>query len=325
MMKSSYLFISAKSICSCLSNLFISSLFVVALMSCSGGKSGEASTSTDSAASEKAVDTTAVDTTAVASPTEGEQVDATTSATAKANEIIWHGVMEALPQHHASVSVLSGGVIKRLYSEPGQYVRRGQSLAVIANQEFVSLQQEFLDCKAQAEYLKTEYQRQKALATEQASSQKKMQQSRADYLSMTSRMHAAAVRLGMLGLPVGRLIAHGIQPYITVTAPISGYVSSVGANMGKYLQPGDAICEIINKDAMVLKLTVYEKDADMLKTGAVLSFRTGSTGDRNYSAVVTYVGQHVESSSRALDVYARIMSYSPLFRPGMYISAMLRK
>ena len=320
MMKSSYLFISAKPICSCLSNLFISSLFVVALMSCSGGKSSKASTSTDSTASEKAVDTTAV-----ASPKEGEQVDATTSATAKANEIIWHGMMEALPQHHASVSVLSGGVIKRLYSEPGQYVRQGQPLAVIANQEFVSLQQEYLDCKAQAEYLKTEYQRQKALATEQASSQKKMQQSRADYLSMTSRMYAAAVRLGMLGLPVGRLVAHGIQPYITVTAPISGYVSSVGANMGKYLQPGDAICEIINKDAMVLKLTVYEKDADMLKTGAVLSFRTGSTGDRNFRAVVTYVGQHVESSSRALDVYARIMSYSPLFRPGMYISAMLRK
>ena len=94
------------------------------------------------------------------------------------------------------------------------------------------MQQTYLDSHAQAEYLEAEYRRQKALSAEQAASQKKFQQSKADYLSMKSRMEAAAAQLELLGVNPATLLDGGIRPYLQVKAPIAGYVADVEMNVG---------------------------------------------------------------------------------------------
>ena len=83
-----------------------------------------------------------------------------------------------------------GGVVKHTSLLPGQQVRQGALLATLENPDFIALQQTYLDSHAQAEYLQAEYERQKTLSTEQAASQKKFQQSKADYLSMKSKLEA---------------------------------------------------------------------------------------------------------------------------------------
>ena len=84
----------------------------------------------------------------------------------------------------ATVSLTMGGVVKSTSLLPGESVGKGTVLATLENPEFITLQQTYLDSHAQAEYLEAEYRRQKALSAEQAASQKKFQQSKADYLSM---------------------------------------------------------------------------------------------------------------------------------------------
>jgi len=68
---------------------------------------------------------------------------------------------------------------------------------------------------AQAEYLQAEYERQKTLSTEQAASQKKFQQSKADYLSMKSKLEATAAQLTLLGIVPEELLKSGIQPLLS--------------------------------------------------------------------------------------------------------------
>ena len=82
-----------------------------------------------------------------------------------------------------------------------------------------------------------EYERQKNLCAAQAASQKKFQQSKADYLSMKSRQDAAAAQLSLLGVNPETLLRDSIQPLLEVKAPISGYVVNVAMNMGKYINP----------------------------------------------------------------------------------------
>lgn len=251
--------------------------------------------------------------------------DISTGATSKPNQVSFNGVIEMPPQKLVTVALTMGGVIKSTSLLPGQFVNKGSVIATIDNPEFIALQQTFLESSAQTEYLETEYKRQKALSDEQAASQKKLQQSKADYLSMKSKMEASAIQLNLLGVPTQSLPSNGIQPLLQVKAPISGYVGDVEMNVGKYMNAGDALCEIIDKNSPMIKLTAYEKDLADIKPGAHVEFRVNGMGNTVYGATLFSIGQKVDESSRSVKIYCRIDKPNNNFRPGMYITARIKK
>lgn len=253
------------------------------------------------------------------------QVDAITSATSKPNEVSFNGTMVIPPQRMATVSLTMGGVVKSTSLLPGESVRQGSVLATLENPEFIALQQTYLDSHAQTEYMEVEYQRQKALSAEQAASQKKFQQSKADYLSMKSRMEAAEAQLKLLGVEPEILLQQGIRPYLSVKAPISGYVADINMNVGKYMNAGDALCEIVDKSHTLLRLTTYEKDLADMNVGNPVQFRVNGMGKRVFKATLITIGQKVDEDTRSVEVYAKVDTVNSQFRPGMYVTARILK
>lgn len=253
------------------------------------------------------------------------ETDGNTSATARPNEVSFNGTIVIPPQYMATVTLTLGGVIKNTSLIPGQYVQRGTVLATLENPEFIELQQTWLESKAQLEYLETEYKRQETLSAEQAASQKKFQQSKAEYLSMKSRLEASAAQLSLLGISTNDIEKNGIQPLLRVKAPIGGYISSLDINTGKYLNAGEPLCEIIDKGQTMLKLTTYEKDLTDMHTNMPVEFRVNGMGDKTFKATILSIGQRVNEVSRSLDVYAKIEDKNTEFRPGMYVTAKIKK
>lgn len=253
------------------------------------------------------------------------QVDGMSSATSKPNEVTFNGTIVTPPQRKATVTMTMGGVIRSTSILPGQAVRRGAVLAALENPDFINLQQTYLDCHAQVEYLHAEYQRQKALSSQEAASQKKYQQSKADYLSMLSKMQSAATQLSLLHVSPASLLKGGIHPRLFVHAPIGGFIGNINMNIGKYVQPGEMMCEIIDKSAPLLCLTTYEKDLEKVKKGKRVEFRVNGMGNKIFYATIISIGQVVDKVSRSLEVYARINTSNAQFRPGMYITARINK
>lgn len=136
-------------------------------------------------------------------------VDAASGVTSVPNETLFNGTLAIPPQHRATVTLTMGGSVRSTTLLPGAYVKQGDVLATLENPEFITLQQTYLDSHAQYECLRTEYLRQQTLSREEASSQKRYQQSRAEYLSMRSRMEAAAAQLALLGMDTTRLLSRG--------------------------------------------------------------------------------------------------------------------
>lgn len=199
-------------------------------------------------------------------------------------------------------------------------------LATLENPDFIALQQAYLDSHAQNEYLRTEYLRQQTLSREEVASQKRFQQSRADYLSMRSRMDAAAAQLALLGIDTTRLLTSGIVPCLEIKAPISGYATDVKMNVGRHFDVGEPLCEIVDKSNMMLRLTAYEKDLAHLKSGERVAFRVNGMGQETFHGTVAMIGQQVNNENRSIDVYVRISGQHPQFLPGMYATArILRK
>ena len=289
---------------------------VVLFLLAAGSSNNESRQTEETVATVVTVDETVPDTV---------QVDAVTSATSKPNQVSFNGTMVIPPQRMATGSLTMGGVVKSTSLLPGESVGKGTVLATLENPEFITLQQTYLDSHAQAEYLEAEYRRQKALSAEQAASQKKFQQSKADYLSMKSRMEAAAAQLELLGVNPATLLDGGIRTYLQVKAPIAGYVPDVEMNVGKYMNAGDALCEIVDKRYTLLRLTAYEKDLADMKICSSVQFRVIGMGKTVFKATLISIGQKVDEDTRSVEVYARVDTVNSQFRPGMYVTARIMK
>lgn len=288
------------------------------LCACSSAPTAPASTAPAEA--------TATDSIAAAPAEEpAPEVDAASGATSVPNEPTFNGILVLPPQSRATVTLTMGGSIRSTSLLPGAYVKQGTVLATLENPEFIALQQSYLDSHAQYEFLRTEFLRQQTLAREEASSQKRFQQSKAEYLSMRSRMDAAAAQLALLGVDTTRLLAGGIIPYLDIKAPISGYAADVKMNIGRHFDVGEPLCEIVNKSDMMLRLTAYEKDLANLRAGDRVEFRVNGIEGETFHGVITMVGQQVNNENRSIDVYVRIEGQNPQFRPGMYAMARIAR
>ncbi len=297
---------------------------VVLLAACSGSKSSSptaapATAAVDTAASVESVVSAAPDLSTGSDA--GPEVDAASGATSVPNQPTFNGLLVVPPQDRATVTLTMGGSIRTASLLPGAYVTRGDVLATLENPEFITLQQVYLDSHAQNDYLRAEFLRQQTLAREEAASQKRFQQSRAEYLSMRSRMEAAAAQLALLGVDTTQLLERGIVPCMEIKAPISGYVADVRMNVGRHFGVGEPLCEIVSKGGMMLRLTAYEKDLAHLRIGDRVEFRVNGMDPQVFHGAVAVIGQQVNNENRSIEVYVRIADHDPQFRPGMYATA----
>lgn len=294
--------------------LFFSALWcALAFTACGGGASEQ---TTDEAAGTQSVQADSLSASA-----DSVEVDGFSGATQVANAPSFNGILMVPPQRHATITLSMGGAVHSVSFLPGSYVQKNQVILTLENPDFIALQQTWLDAAAQVEFLEKEYLRQKNLASHEAASQKQMQQSKSDYLSMKSRLDAAAAQLQILGMDTRHLQTQGIHPYLEIKAPLSGYVTNMNVNLGKYFNVGEPVCDVIDKQALMLQLTAYEKDLDDLKVGDRMEFRVNGMGTKVFEAVLVSIDQMVDSTNRSIKVYARVLNPLQDFRPGMYVSA----
>ena len=115
----------------------------------------------------------------------------------------------------------------------------------------------------------------------------------------------------------------GIMDYLPVTSPLTGYVTNVDVNIGKYLDAGEPICDVIDKRAPLLQLTVYEKELSQMRTGRRVLFRVNGMGTQSFEAKVVSIDQSIDEKDYSVKVYAQVLTAHNDFCPGMYVRAKL--
>lgn len=287
------------------------------IMACGNNK--QTDTVEDESAKTVATDTTTTDTTAA------KEVDGMSGATNVEKEPSFNGIFVVPSQRKATVTLTMGGIIKTTSLMVGQYVRKGQVIATVDNPDFIDLQQNYLDAAAKLDYLEKEYIRQKNLAKEEAASKKQFQSSKAEYLAGKTKYEGLKAQLRLLGINANRLKAGNIVTRMSIKAPISGYVTNNNVNIGKYINAGEPVCDIIDKSNMMLQLTAYEKDLGKLKVGSNLEFTVNGMPGKVFDAVLYSIDQKVDIENRSIKVYAKLKKSNPIFRPGMYVSAKIKE
>ncbi len=234
-----------------------------------------------------------------------------------------NGKIDVPPQNMVSVSFPLGGYLKSTKLLPGAHVSKGEVIAVMEDQQYIQLQQDYLTAKARQSYLENEYRRQQELNKSKASSDKVYQQAEADYNSNRILISALEQKLRLIGINTGQLGETNISRTVNIYAPVSGFVSSVNVNVGKYVTPADVLFEIVDPTDIHLLLTVFEKDISKLFIGQKLVAYTNNEPGKKHIAKVVLIGKDV-AADRTIPVHCHFDSYDKLLVPGMYMNAEIR-
>ncbi len=231
------------------------------------------------------------------------------------------GLLSVPPVAKAFVSAAIEGFVKDIYVTDGDFVRRGQMLATLQSQEYILLQQEYLEAKNEIAYYREEFKRTGELTIEEAASIKSMQKAESDFLSREASMLALQARLKLIGIDPEKLNVDGILTTIPVSAPISGYVTGANASTGKFVTPADPLFTVIDPSRMQLTLKVFEADVPALEKGQEVQFYLPDNPGSLYNAVIISVGKEIDARQRTLNVKAQLAESGNEFVAGMFVQA----
>ncbi len=231
-----------------------------------------------------------------------------------------NGKIEVPPQNMVSVSVPMGGYLKSTKLLAGMHISKGEVIAIMEDQQYIELQENYLTAKAHFTSIEAEYNRQKELNQSKASSDKVFQAAQTEYLSQKILIKSLAEKLKLIGVNPDNLNENTISKSINIVSPIDGFVSQVKMNIGKYARPTDVLFELVNPDDIHLTLTIFEKDLYKLSIGQKIFAYNNTNPNKKYTCEIILIGKDV-TPERTIQVQSHFEQYDKSLIPGMYMNA----
>ncbi|HBD27234.1 efflux RND transporter periplasmic adaptor subunit [Flavobacterium sp.] len=232
------------------------------------------------------------------------------------------GKIDVPPQYRAKVTTFLGGYVKATKLLVGDKVAKGQALITLENTDYLDLQKDYVEVAEQINYLKSEFERQKTLYNEKITSQKNYLKAESDYRQAKGMYQGLREKLMLLNINPANVERGKFTSQITISAPISGDVTVMNANVGMFMSPSDVILEIVDTNYLHLNLSIFEKDILHVKQGQKINFKVPEASKESFSSNVQLVGKSIESKDRTISVFGTL---SPEIRgkllSGMFVEA----
>ena len=227
------------------------------------------------------------------------------------------------PARLATVTAPISGFIKKMYYNTGDYVKKGSLLAVLTHQDYIKIQKDYLEAKSQVDYYVEEFKRQGELTLENAASIKRMQRAQADYRANEVNFRALKAQLDYIGIDAEKVEKEGFINTINIYAPVSGYITGVEGNIGRFIDSYGFIYEIADIDELFISFElpcmIYDK---IYKNMAVRFSLSGGHGSLS-GATIKNIGQVFDARTNTVSIIAQPDSINKMFRPGMNVEVVI--
>lgn len=240
-----------------------------------------------------------------------------------------NGYTKLPPQNQADVTAFVGGIIQSIHAIEGQYVKKGQTLATLHSLAYNDMRLEKAKLTEQLEasqtnksYLDLEFARQKELSDENVNAKKTFQKVASDLEFERRKIVNLQNQVAILeqNLQVG---GSAQSPILSITAPISGYISEVYIKIGSSPEVGKPLFSIVDNSQMHVDLLVYEKDLYKVKTGQNVRFILTNQNNSEIKGKIFSIGKAFENDTKSVAVHADIVSDKQTLISGMYVNALI--
>ncbi len=234
-----------------------------------------------------------------------------------------NGTLTVPNQNKALVTSVNSGVLKNLFIQPGSFVKKGQIIATVNNPDAARLQQDLQTTVAQIELAEIELSRQRELVEGNAAPLKNVQKIQTELATLRAARNAISRQLDAMGISAINVSKGSIVTTINITAPISGTVSTVTAQIGSPVDQNTPIAQIVNNSQLHLDLFVYEKDLPRLQKNQTIHFTLTNNAGKEYDAEIYSIGTAFASESKTIPIHAIVKGNKDGLIEGMNITAVI--
>jgi cobalt-zinc-cadmium efflux system membrane fusion protein len=236
------------------------------------------------------------------------------------NAITSNGMVDVPPGSLADISAPLGGFVRKANLYEGAFVKKGATLIALEHPEYIRMQQEYLEVKAQWEFADKDYGRQYKLLSGRAAAEKAIDEAKSNRDMLAARMAGLAGQLRIAGINPNEISTQQLQSQVYLKAPFDGYISMVNVNLGKQVGPEDVLYQMVNPKHLHLELQVFPEDVHLVREGQKLLYQL--QGDANWhSGHVVLVSKTVNPELRTIRVHAHPDDESAVLKPGTFVRA----
>lgn len=232
------------------------------------------------------------------------------------------GYVEVPPQNFAKVSAYIGGVIKNVFVQEGDFVRRGQTVITLEHPDYIKLQQEYITAKNNFLFLEKSYLRQKELLASDAVAAKVFQETESKYNIERGNLISLKNQLSMLSISADNVSKGEIAKSVALKAPIDGYISHLNGSLGTYAEPNKTLFDVTNNSHLIVNLKIFEKDVVRVKPRQKIFFSLPNHGEQEIEGVISSIGKSVDYETKTVSARAEIKANQKHnLIPGMFVNA----
>lgn len=190
---------------------------------------------------------------------------------------------------------LVGGHIETVKAELGDYVQKGQTLAIIRSGDLADLEQQAVAAKVQLAIAQKNQQVTEDMAQSGLTSQREVVATREQLQAAKGEVNRVNERRRILG---------GSGSVYVVKAPVSGFVVEKNAAQGMELRSDDPenLFTISNLDHVWILANVYESDLANVKVGYEANITTLSYPDKVFKGRIDKIFNVLDPESKTLKV-----------------------
>ena len=214
------------------------------------------------------------------------------------------------------------GRVTSIGVRPGDRVKAGQSLAVLAAPELGVAQAEARRAQQDHSLAQKNLARVQELFSAGVAPAKDLQTAQADVARTKADRERTLAKLRLYGK------TDTVDQTLALKSPIAGVVVERNLNPGQEIRPenqGDKALFVVSDPTQLwFLLDVAEKDIALVKSGTDLSLSTTSLGDQRVRGRILHVADVVDPQTRSVKVRGTVETSDERLKAEMYIVAELR-
>ena len=228
--------------------------------------------------------------------------------------------LSPVPDRQATVGPRVAGRVVRVLVNVGDEVDRGTRLLALESAEVGDAQADFHAARARRDVARRAAERARGLLASRVTSERAVEEAEGDL--QVAEAEVAAAR--------SRLVAYGADPAppgeagrVALASPMRGSVVARRVHVGQWVEPGDAVLEIVDLAELWLVGAVFERDLRYVRAGQRVAVEVRALPGEALAGTVAHVGQRVEQGSRTAALRVVLPNPDRRLRPGMFATARL--
>ena len=199
-----------------------------------------------------------------------------------------------------TVSSEVSGRVAQIFFKDGQQVAKGMPIVQLHNAQDLASYQSAVTALNLA---KVKYQRAQLLLNEGGISQQDVDQLRADVENSAATVDSSSAALGEKEL----------------TAPFNGTLGAFQVEVGDYVNQGQPLVTLVNRDQLEVVYSLPEQYLSALKLAQIVMVRSNAYPNKSFQGTVTYVAPSVDEATRSIGIQATIDNKEGLLSPGLFV------